>query len=55
MDYIYLAIGIIIGFHALTYAYWLKNNGNLGGALGIFILVMASLSLPLLRIFKGDL
>lgn len=54
MDYIFLGLGAIIGFHALTYAYWLKNNDNLGGAVGIFVLVMASLALPLLRLLNGN-
>ncbi|CQR74620.1 hypothetical protein SOV_27290 [Sporomusa ovata DSM 2662] len=54
MDYIYLGIGAVIGFHALTYAYWLKNNGNTLGAIGIGILVMTGLALTLLRMFKGN-
>ena len=54
MDYIYLGVGAVIGFHALTYARWLKNNGNTLGAIGIFILVISSLALPMLRIFKGN-
>jgi len=54
MDYIYLGIGAVIGFHALTYARWLKNNGNIAGAIGIFILTITSLALPVLRIIKGN-
>ena len=54
MDYGYLGLGLIIGFHALTYAYWLKKNGNLGGAVGVFVLVLVSLTLPLLRLLKGN-
>ena len=53
MDYIYLGVGAVIGFHALTYAKWLKDNGNILGTIGIFILVMTSLALPVLRIIKG--
>jgi len=54
MDYIYLGVGAVIGFHALTYAKWLKDNGNTLGAIGIVILVMTGLALPLLRMFKGN-
>jgi hypothetical protein len=54
MDYIYLGLGALIGFHALTYAYWLKKNGNLGGAVGVVVLVITGLALPLLRLLKGN-
>lgn len=52
MDYMYLGIGIVVGFHALTYAYWLKKNGHTAGAVGISILVIASLALQTLRMYK---
>ncbi|MBP2635928.1 MAG: hypothetical protein H6Q72_1835 [Firmicutes bacterium] len=54
MDYIYLGLGVIISFHALSYAYWLKNNGNLGGAVGVLVLVVTALALPILRMLKGN-
>ena len=53
MDYIHLGIGAVVGFHALTYARWLMQHDNRSGAIGIFILVLAALVLPILRIVKG--
>ncbi|TWH49036.1 hypothetical protein [Sporomusa sp. KB1] len=54
MNYINLVIGAVIGFHALTYARWLKNNGNILGAIGIAILVLTGLALSLLHMFKEN-
>lgn len=52
MDYIHLGIGAVIGFHTLTYAWWLKQHGNRIGAIYILLLVLATLALPLLRIIE---
>jgi hypothetical protein len=52
VDYIHLGIGAVIGFHAITYAYWLMRHDNRSGAIGIFILVLAALVLPILRIVE---
>lgn len=49
-DYIYIALTALAGFHALTYARWLKKEGNQLGAWGVMALVLAGLALPVYRL-----
>ena len=52
-DYLFLLVAAFAGLHALTYARWLKNNGNKTGAVGVFILVLIALALPVSRLLLG--
>ncbi|HMM21392.1 MAG TPA: hypothetical protein PKA10_11785 [Selenomonadales bacterium] len=49
-DYVYIALTALAGFHALTYARWLKQEGNQLGAWGVMALVLAGLALPVYRL-----
>lgn len=49
-DYIYIALSALAGFHALTYARWLKRGGNKLGAWGVLALVLFGLALPVYRL-----
>ncbi len=50
MDISYLLATIVAGFHALTYARWLRMNGNKTGAFGVLLIVLLSLILPVYRL-----
>jgi hypothetical protein len=50
MDYIFLAAAILSGFHGVTFSQWLWKNGNILGAMGVFVLILISLALPIYRI-----
>ncbi len=49
-EYIYVIGALLAGFHALTYARWLRLNGNKTGAYGVLILILISLILPVYRL-----
>lgn len=46
-DYIYLIAALLAGFHALTYARWLRKNGNKTGAYGVLVIILLSLAAPI--------
>ena len=52
-DYIFLFVGIVGGFHALTFALWLKKHGNLIGAAVVAGIAAGGIGLPLYRMFVG--
>lgn len=54
MDYVALGAAMLAGFHAYTYAKWLKENNNKIGAYGVFVLILTALFLPVYRIFSGN-
>ena len=49
-DYIYLIAALLAGFHALTYARWLRKSGNKTGAYGVLAIILLSLVLPIYRL-----
>jgi hypothetical protein len=49
-EYIYLFITLLAAFHALTYARWLRMNGNKTGAYGVLVIILISLALPVYRL-----
>ncbi|MDT8901212.1 hypothetical protein [Anaeroselena agilis] len=51
-DFIYIFASALAGFHALTFARWLRLNGNKKGAYGVFALILVSLALPILRLLS---
>ena len=53
MDYILPALGLVAGFHAYTYAKWLKQHNNRPGALAVMLLAGAGAALPLYRYFSA--
>ena len=44
MDYLFTAATILTGFYTLTYAGWLRQNGNNTGAWGVGGLVLLGLA-----------
>lgn len=53
MDYLVLAAALVAGFHACTYAGWLKKTGNKPGAVGVVVLIVVSLALPVFRLIRS--
>ncbi len=53
MNYAYLIIGILAAVHAFSYGYWLMKNSNFFGGLVVFVIVMASLALPVYRLMTA--
>jgi hypothetical protein len=51
MEYIMPGLALLAGFHAYTYACWLKRNGNRLGWFGVMLLVIAGVGVPLYRFF----
>jgi hypothetical protein len=49
-EYIYIFITLLAAFHALTYARWLRMNGNKAGAYGVLVIILIALALSLLRL-----
>jgi uncharacterized membrane protein YraQ (UPF0718 family) len=53
MDYMFLAVAILAGFHGYTFSQWLWKNENTVGAIGVFLLIMVCNALPLFRIMTN--
>ncbi len=51
-EYVYLLAALLAGFHALTYARWLRRNGNKTGAFGVLVIILLSLALPIYRLIS---
>lgn len=51
MQWIFLIVAALAGLHALTYAVWLKEQGNRPGALLVTALTTAVLGLTAWRTF----
>jgi hypothetical protein len=51
-EYLYVIAALLAGFHALTYARWLRKNGNKTGAFGVLAIVLLSLALPVYRLLS---
>jgi hypothetical protein len=49
MEYIFLIAAGAAAIHAITYGYWLKQNGNKVGAAGVFIITVLALAIPVYR------
>ncbi len=52
MGYLFLLVAGVVSIHAYTFARWLWKNGNVSGAVGVYMLVIISLALPLYRIIS---
>lgn len=53
MEYILPALALVAGFHAYTYARWLKRQGNRLGWFGVMLLIAAGVGTPLYRLFTA--
>lgn len=53
MDYMFLTAAILSGFHGYTFSQWLWKNGNIAGAIGVFVLIMISVALPIYRLIDS--
>ena len=53
-DIILLLTSIVTAFHALTFARWLKQEGNKQGAYVVFAVVMLAVALPVYRMLMRD-
>lgn len=51
-EYLYLLAALLAGFHALTYARWLRKSGNKTGAFGVLAIILLSLALPVYRLIS---
>ncbi|MDR7865373.1 MAG: hypothetical protein RIN56_01075 [Sporomusaceae bacterium] len=49
-EYIYITAALLAALHALTYARWLRMNGNKTGAFGVLVIILISLILPVYRL-----
>lgn len=54
MPYILSIILLLAAFHAFTYAVWLKQNKNLLGAAGVYLLIASSVGLVVYRLFSTE-
>lgn len=54
MDYLFLAVAILSGFHGYTFSQWLWKNENISGAVGVFLLIIISIALPIFRIMNVE-
>ncbi len=52
MDYLFLAVAILSGFHGYTFSQWLWKNENISGAVGVFLLIIICIALPIFRIMN---
>ncbi|EGO64363.1 hypothetical protein [Acetonema longum] len=50
--FIFIAAGIVSGFHVYTYGRWLKQQGNTAGAIMTFVLAAAAMILPVYAAVK---
>jgi hypothetical protein len=48
---LFIITGIAAGFHAYTYGRWLKQQGNLPGALCAFFFAAAAVVLPVAHLW----
>jgi len=53
MNYFYVVAAVLAGIHGYTFARWLWQQGNIVGAVGVSILIVASLALPIYRIINA--
>lgn len=53
MDYIIPGLALLAGFHAYTYARWLKQKGNRIGSFGVMVLTAAAVAVPMYRLFSA--
>ncbi|VBB07654.1 Hypothetical protein LUCI_2919 [Lucifera butyrica] len=52
IDFIYILLGFMGAIKAYSYARWLRQNGNTGGAAGVFFVGLISLVLPVYRMLR---
>lgn len=53
MEYVMPALSLLAGFHAYTYASWLKRKGNRLGWFGVLLLTVAGVAAPFYRLFTA--
>lgn len=54
MDYAIIVAATLAGFHALTFARWLKQQGNTTGAYGVFFISFICVAIPVYRVIMRD-
>lgn len=47
--YLFLLVAIVVSIHVLSFAFWLRKNGNLAGACGVLFIAVIGVALPLLQ------
>jgi hypothetical protein len=52
-EYLELLIAIAASLYGFSYARWLKANGNITGAISMYTLIAAVLSIPVAKRFWG--
>lgn len=52
-DYFVLLVTIAASLYGYSYARWLKQNGNIAGAISIFVLIAATLAIPVAMWYLG--
>lgn len=52
-DYFYLIVAVGGAIHAITFALWLKKDGNVIGAAAVAGIAAAGIGLPLYRILSN--
>jgi drug/metabolite transporter superfamily protein YnfA len=50
IDYLFLAAALFAAIHAFSYAVWLRRNGNIRGAIYVFVLIVIAVVLPVYQI-----
>lgn len=53
-DMLLLLASLVTAFYALTFARWLKQEGNKQGAYVVFAVVMIAVALPVYRMIMRD-
>ncbi|MEN6412049.1 MAG: hypothetical protein ABFC84_04675 [Veillonellales bacterium] len=49
MDTLYEILAVIVSYYSYTYAKWLGSHGNKRGMIGVFLLILAGLSITVYR------
>jgi len=51
MEYLFLSLALFAAIRAYSYGSWLKQSGNLAGAIGAWFFAALTVALPLIRIY----
>ncbi|CUH94963.1 hypothetical protein P22_1032 [Propionispora sp. 2/2-37] len=52
MDYLLIVLTLLAAVPAYTYGFWLKQNGNAAGDIGMKVLIVVSLGLAFYNLLK---
>jgi len=51
MEYLLLAFALAAAIRAYSYGNWLKQSGNIAGAIGSYFVAALAVALPIIRIY----